>query len=180
MSYPVTEFSFRRSEGIQIRPPSPGLPRQRTEPVRIQRSSAEMSAEPDGKQIAPCGAFRHMKFLCDDGGAADLVVVKHPVCGPAFRFPAGPVREEDHPPERFRIRHVIAFPRSVVLFRLVKDLFHADSMICSDFFVVFTHDVKLHLSVLICAVGLCDYDLYIQLYGTSGGERFMRIPFDLG
>ncbi len=152
MFCPETGSFFRRSQGVHIRPPSPGLPRQRTEPVRIQRSSAEMSAEPDGKQIAPCCAFRHMKFPGDDGGAADLVVVKHPVCGPAFRFPAGPVREEDHPPERFRVRHVVAFPRSVVLFRLVEDLFHADSMICSDFFVVFTHDEKLHLSVLIGTV----------------------------
>ena len=173
------EAAYRISQGFQIWPTSPALPCQRTEPVRIPRVSAEMSAEPDGKQITPRGAFRHMKFLRDDGGAADLVVVKHSVCGPAFRFSAGPVREEDHPPERFRIRHVVAFPGSVVLLRLAEDLLHADSMICSDFFVVFTHDVKLHLSVWICAVRLCDWDLHVQMYDSSGGERFMRVPFGL-
>ena len=106
-----------------------------------------MPAEPDGQQIPPRGAIRHVKFLRDDGGVAHPLVVEHLVGGPAFRFPAGPVRQQDHPPQRFGSRHIILCPGGVVVFRLAQDLVHADALIRSDLFVVFTHDnVRIFLS----------------------------------
>ena len=132
--------AFLPSQYIQAQPPSPVPPGQSPEDVQILRPAAEMSSEPDGEQITPCGTFRHMEFLRDDGGAADFVVVKHSVSGPAFRFPAGPVRQKDHSPERFGTRHIVPFPRRGILFRLAKYLVHADPLIGSDFFDVFTHD----------------------------------------
>ena len=71
----------------------------------------EMSAEPDREEIPSRGAFRHMEFPRDDGGISHLLVIEHPVGGPAFRLSAGPVRQQDHPPERFRPRHIVLFSR---------------------------------------------------------------------
>ena len=89
----------------------------------------EMPAEPDGKQITPRGAFRHMKSLRDEGRISHILVIEHLVSGPALRFPAGPVRQQDHPPQRFGSRHIILFPGGVVVFRLAQDLVHTDSLI---------------------------------------------------
>ena len=95
---------------VQSEVTSSALTRQMPQRFRRGPSVPEMSAEPDGKQITPRGAFRHVEFLRDDGGAADLFVIKHPVGCPAFRFPAGPVRQKYHAPERFGPRHVVLFP----------------------------------------------------------------------
>ena len=143
----------------------------------------EMSAEPDREEIPSRGAFRHMEFPRDDGGISHLLVIEHPVGGPAFRLSAGPVRQQDHPPERFRPRHIVLFPGSGILFRLAEDLIHSDALIRSDFLVVFTHDINrifhsfygwVHVQRPHKCVSV---DSVVHLYAGTGGERFIMTPF---